>query len=248
MSGGLQGESLPCAVTQRNIGLEVNRSLSWDDNCLTRTRKALRALSSLKRNLSTNSILVVKVNAYTGYVLPILAYCSQAWYLNITAFKDSEKLKKIAVRWIFISSTGDDFKNELRKLKLLPLSMSFEVHDLLLFLKPLDRDYEVSTDNVIKITEMKTTAQAFCNELKITEMKHSKCNDNFFRHAAILRNVFLPFTKPLKLPQDKNTIMRTYWQYFDNCFFENLPCTWRILCKCGNRNPLGKLKTIQDQN
>ena len=248
MSGSLLGEPLPCAVTQRNIGLEVNKSLSWDDNCLTRTRKALKALSSLKRNLSTNSILVVKMNDYTGYVVPILAYCSQAWYPNITAFKDLEKIKKIAVKWIFDSSTGDDFKNELRKLKLLPLSMYFEIHDLLLLLKPLDRDYEVRTDDVIKITEMKTTAQAFRNELKITETKHSKCNDNFFRHAAILHNMFLRFTKPLKLPMDKNTIMRIYWQYFDNCFFENLPCTWRLLCKCGNCNPLGKLKTIQDQN
>ena len=178
-TGSLKGEPLPCAVTQRYLGLQVNKSLSWSDNCLARTRKAMRARFSLKPNLSTNNKLVVKIVAFTKYIVPMLAYGSQAWYPNITALKDSEEVQKLVMRWIFNPSTDDDYKNKWTKLELLPLSMCFEILDLLLLLKILDGDNDVSAENVMKITETKTTRQLFRNELKITETKHSKCNDKF---------------------------------------------------------------------
>ena len=196
------------------------------------------------RNLSTNSSLVVKINVFTGCAVPILSYCSQAWYPNIAALK--EKIQKIAMRCVFNFSTGGDSKN-WGNWKCYRFQGRFR-HDLLLILKLLDGDYNVCTENVIKITEKITIRKAFCNEMKITEMKHSKCNDNFFRRAAILHNIFLRFTKPLELPMDKSTIMRISWQYFDDCFLENLLCTRRLLCKCGHCNQHGKLKTIQDQH
>ena len=67
-----------------------------------------------------------------------------------------EKLKN-AMIWIFISSTGDDYKNKGREMNLLQLSMHFEIYEMLLILKLLDGVYDVSAENVKKITETKTT-------------------------------------------------------------------------------------------
>ena len=100
--------SIPCAVTQKDLGFQVNKSPSWNDYCLTRTRKLLRALFTPKRNSSTNCSLVVRMNANTGYIVPILSFYSQAWFLSIAVCKHSVRNQKIAVRWFFTSS--DDFK------------------------------------------------------------------------------------------------------------------------------------------
>ena len=119
--------------------------------------------------MSNKNSLFVKLNAYTGYVVRIQAYGSQTWYPNITALKYLEKIQKIAVRLIFNSSTGDDYDTKLKKMKLLPLSLYIEIQDLLLPHKFLDGDDDVSTYKVIKVTETKTTRQAFRNELKLRQ-------------------------------------------------------------------------------
>ena len=90
--GRLQEEEL-CAITQKDLELHVNKSLSWYDKCPSRTRKGLSAFFSLKRNFSNNSSLVVKMNGYRGYVSPVLAYCSQAWHPNIQALTELEKIQ-----------------------------------------------------------------------------------------------------------------------------------------------------------
>ena len=65
-------ESVKC---QRDLGLIIQQNLSWNGNCLSRSRKAMSALLKMKRNLSCSFDWKVKLNAYTGFVLPI-AVCA----------------------------------------------------------------------------------------------------------------------------------------------------------------------------
>ena len=139
MSGSRQGKHMSCAVTQRDLGLKMNKSLSWNDDSLTRTRKALKTLFSLKRNFSKESILVVKMHYYVlrsaNSSLLFSSMVSRHGIHNLERLRESSKK---AVRSIFNSSAVDDFENKLRRLKLLPSSVYFETHDLLLLLKLLD--------------------------------------------------------------------------------------------------------------
>ena len=75
-----------------------------------------------------------------------------AWNPNITVLKELEKFRKIALRCIFNSSSGDDCQSKFRR-------PYFEIHELLLFLKLFDANYDVRTVNVIEITETKTARE-----------------------------------------------------------------------------------------
>ena len=72
MNGKLSNENIALLETQKDLGLVITKSLTWHNNCQQRTNKALKALFSLKRNLSSNCSINVKINAFTGYVMPIL--------------------------------------------------------------------------------------------------------------------------------------------------------------------------------
>ena len=72
MNGKLSNENIALLETQKDLGLVITKSLTWHNNCQQRTNKALKALFSLERNLSSNCSLNVKINAFTGYVMPIL--------------------------------------------------------------------------------------------------------------------------------------------------------------------------------
>ena len=54
----------------------------------------MNALYQLKRNLSQKSHWTTRLNAYTGYVVPILMYASQAWMPNKTNMKQLEHTEK----------------------------------------------------------------------------------------------------------------------------------------------------------
>ena len=138
---------------QRDLGLWITSNLTWNDNCTTRTKKGLSALFQLKRNLSTNSTRNSKLNSYVGYVVPVLTYCSQAWQPNKSNLAKFERVQEIATKWILNASF--EYKDRLLQLKLLPLSLYVEMHNLLLLIS-LDRnEYDVVVD-LPRVTEDKT--------------------------------------------------------------------------------------------
>ena len=114
---------------QRDIGLQVSENLNWNENCSFRKRKGLCAFSRLKRNISQKCEQKSKLNAFLGYVVPIVTYSSQAWFPNELELKEFEKLQKIATKWIL--SKKQSYKQRLVILNLLSFSLYIEVHDLL---------------------------------------------------------------------------------------------------------------------
>ena len=77
----------------RDLGIMVSNNLSWTTNCQARTCQALYALYNVKRNVSKSCRTKTKLNAYVGYVMPILTYCSQTWAPNTTHCKSIESAK-----------------------------------------------------------------------------------------------------------------------------------------------------------
>ena len=55
--------------------------------------------SSLKE-IFLKSVDKNHLNAYLGYVVPKVTYCSQVWFPNKSQMKEIEKLQKIATKWI----------------------------------------------------------------------------------------------------------------------------------------------------
>ena len=78
----LKNQELGEVHSRRDLGLIVSKNLNWNSNCNHRLSKATKAFYQLKRSMTDSASLKNKLNAYTGYVVPILSYCSQAWLPN----------------------------------------------------------------------------------------------------------------------------------------------------------------------
>ena len=82
MTASIDNQKLDQVKNQRDFGLQVSENLNWNENCSFRKRKCSCAFFELKRNISQKCGQKSKLNAYLGYVVPIVTYCSQTWFPN----------------------------------------------------------------------------------------------------------------------------------------------------------------------
>ena len=62
---------------QKDRGVLISNDLTWKENSNLRRTKSLKSLWFLKRNISFKSTTKAKINAYTGYVVPIITYARE---------------------------------------------------------------------------------------------------------------------------------------------------------------------------
>ena len=111
--------------------------LSWKLNADQRCKKAWKAFYFLKRNISPLASKDTKLNAYVGYVIPVISYASSTWFANKTETKSIENIQRKATKWI-LNSSIKSYNKRLIELRLLPLSYYFELHDLLMLVSILN--------------------------------------------------------------------------------------------------------------
>ena len=157
-------------------------------------------------------------NAYVGYVMPILTYCSQTLAPNTTHCKSIERVQKTAMRWI--APTESTYKKRLLLTQLLPVTLYLELHDLLYLLRRTDCSTTENQEN----DNSKTTRQHARGERIIPKYRLQKTNDNFpYRAKKLLNAVIksLSNTAPDEiLKPTKSTLSNFFWSYFKE--------VWRI--------------------
>ena len=99
LSPSLNNTDLKEATVQRDLGLLIS-NLNWTENCEIRIQKATGVFFQIKRNISNKSSISTNMHAYAGYVVPILTYCSQAWYASKTNLSKYASLQIKATKWI----------------------------------------------------------------------------------------------------------------------------------------------------
>ena len=122
---------------QKDLAIIASDTLNWNENAKRRHSKALRALWSLKRNLSLFTRMKSRLNAYIGYIVPIIMFGYQVWYPSKTDLRLIEKLQKEATKWICWSES--DYIKQLAETKLSPLSLYAALQSLLLHCSIIDR-------------------------------------------------------------------------------------------------------------
>ena len=121
----------------------------------------------------------MKLNAYKGYVVPVIAYASQAWSANKGEMRDIEKIQKRAFSWILC--IWETYNNRIKKLEILPLSMHFELHDALLLLSIVQGNYNIRKPVSIKNNPGNdiNTRQTSGNQINIEKTRTKKADENF---------------------------------------------------------------------
>ena len=125
MTASLNNQCLPVTRSQKDLGLIVNDFLNWTENCSKRCSKGLSGLFQSKRNRSEKNHWTAKLNAYTGYVVPILTYTSQALMPSKMNMEQLENVQENAKKWIL--SSNEDYKDRLCTLNLIHLSQYMEL-------------------------------------------------------------------------------------------------------------------------
>ena len=76
----IKNETVNISFHQKNLGIQVCDNHTWHQYASTRASKTLNALCYLRRNLHHRTLPQVKLNAYKGYIVPIISYACQVWY------------------------------------------------------------------------------------------------------------------------------------------------------------------------
>ena len=216
------------------MGVIISAKLSWRANSLKRCKKSF-LFSQAKRIALANTR--TKLNAYVGYVIPVINYASIVWFVNKTECKEVERIQKKATAWI-LSSWEMNYKSRMAKLKLLRLSYYFELHDLLTLLTLLGGNYNIILP--IKLNECAVNIRQ--NELiAIDKTRTKKVYENFWIRSSKLLNIIIKSAN-IEIKQiDKQYLTKVYWNYVENCYSEVNSCPWTLLCNCGSCNTIQKV-------
>ena len=132
----IDGQPLSIKESCRDLGVIMSRDLSWSDHVFVVVAKAYKVLGLLRRSFHSAHSSLHRL-LYTSLIRSQLTYCCQVWRPHL--LKDIQVLERVqrrATKWILNDFTTD-YKSRLISLHLLPLMMSFKIHDISFFLKSL---------------------------------------------------------------------------------------------------------------
>ena len=184
----MKNVNLQTTPFERDLCVVISEDLSWVERTKTRCNKAYRAFFNLKRNTSQLSSLCSRLNMYCGYVVPILTHCSPIWQANRTSMKELELVQKRVTKWICRTSQVD-YKTGLIQLKLLPINLYIEMHDLLTFCKIVADQYNFDWKRHITLIEKSSLRTTTSSPFNLPKIRRSKNKDNFwYRTLQLHRN------------------------------------------------------------
>ena len=121
-------------------------SLKWSSHIARKCHKAMTVLMMLKRN-SRSTTIECRKNLYKTMVLSILIYGSPCWSPNVDSLKRLERVQKFATTRMVGSN---DYKANLLKTNLLPISLYLHLTDLLVLSRFIQGYYDVENRNFVK--------------------------------------------------------------------------------------------------
>ena len=100
----LNGDVLPVVHSEKDLGVNIDYTLKWDDNIQQNISKAKKCIGWVSRNVISRERKVM-LNIYKSLVRPHLEYCVQLWnpvpgYGNWTIIKDIESVQRMFTRMI----------------------------------------------------------------------------------------------------------------------------------------------------
>ena len=128
----LDGTALTCVLEEKDLGIIITSTLSWDSHIHTITAKANKLLGLLKWTCPLLSSVSVRRSLYLSLIKSQLCYTTQVWSpAYVTLNGKVEQVQRRASRWILCTRKDESsYKERLILLDLLPLPLDRERKDL----------------------------------------------------------------------------------------------------------------------
>ena len=229
----LKDQPITSYSSQRDLGILLSDNLSWSNHYSIIVSKALKILGLLRRSFSTSTPVRVKRLLYLTLVRSQLLYCSILWRPRlIRDIMILERVQRRATKWILGDYTTN-YKDRLISLQMLPLMITYEINDILFFLKSLS-----TPSTAFDIRQFITFST---NPYRNSNLLHVACSNNTSRHFYFSRLPRLWNSLPiksdlLKYSTDKAKIIlnRFFINYFVNNFDPSVTCSFHFCCPCYN--------------
>ena len=121
----VNGTVLEETAEKKDICLIITSTLSSTEKATNRSAKALKALCSMKINISKIT-KAMKLISYKSYVAPIVSYGSSLWKPSKRDLKIIESVQKKATAWVL--SPTQEYKDRLISLHIPPVTLSWITH------------------------------------------------------------------------------------------------------------------------
>ena len=127
----MDGVQLDRVLDEKDLGVTITSTLSWELHIQSITAKANKVLGLLKRTCPPLKDISVRRTLYLSLVKPQVSYATQVWS---PAQVRIEHVQRRATMWILQSKVGElSYRERLLKVDLLPLTFDRELKDLVLF-------------------------------------------------------------------------------------------------------------------
>ena len=236
----MNGKTLEQTQKEKDLGIIVSNDLTWTANVERRCEKAIKVFFTIKRNIANGTSWIGKKNLYRSYIVPIISYGAILWKPSKSELRMIENLQEKASKWI-LGTNRLDYKDRLKRLSILPLSLYHDMHVLLTFVDILKGRYHIEWESFVQVqSEQNTRAQ----ELKFYKTRirlKKKQESEFWTRVTFLANTVAQKIG-INPKNPKNKIAEVYKNYFVNKYNLEDICSWRLTCNCQNCRNQHKLK------
>ena len=221
---------------EKDLGVTVNKTLSWEKHVNTVAAKANKLLGLLKRTCPLLTDVSVRRTLYLSLVKSQLCFGTQVWSPSQQYLKARiERVQRRATRWILRTRTGElSYRERLERLNLLPLVFDRELKDLVFFYKCLYGYTDLNIHNFVSFVTHGRTRQS--NSFNLTT---SFCKTSTFQASSFNRIVKLWNTISTSARKTIFSTLNTLQNHVKETLSDLLktydverPCTWSVVRSC----------------
>ena len=216
-----------------DLGISFCYNLSWTEHIKSKVCKDHGRFISIKRNLPNNLSTSQKASVYVLYIRPLILYGTTIWFANRTNLEKLESFQSRVLRWI---TSYDTYKERLIQSNILPLSLLFQLEDLLTFNKVLNGKLGPEVRSLIEPSKAprQNLRETSFPPFKLQKTKLKLTDSNFIHRATRLANFVsmkhnINFYDPCE--KVKPLLKSLFWNYFLNSY-ERKSCASFIQCYC----------------
>ena len=198
MAGKINNTGNPATSvsTEKDVGVNIINSLTWNTHIHAITAKANKLLGLLKRTCPLLNDVSARRSLYLALVKSQLSYATQVWSPDKIALKTQiEMVQRRATRRILKQRVGVmSYRDRLLTLKLLPLTFDRELKDLVFFYKCLSGLTDLNVSDFVSFVSHGRTRLSNSYNLKTPVCKTSTFQASYLNRITKLWNYICKFS------------------------------------------------------
>ena len=218
--------------THRDLGVILSTDLSWKNHYNHISAKAYRTLGLLRRTFSHSVDIPTKKTLYLALVRSQLLYCSPLWHpYLICDISALERIQRRATKFI-LNDYVTDYKTRLIKLNILPLMYTYDLYDILFFIKSIQHpSNHFNISNYVNFCRNPTRSST-SNKLQHNFTSTNKQSNFYFNRLPRTYNSLPVLDLNQPFPTIKSQLLKIFWQHFINNFNSDNPHSMHFVCPC----------------